>query len=457
MSMNADAKMWAPPKETRDFHYHITDVAVRRFRERVDAELKNLSERDLALVLDKRIFRAFELKREQAILVDGRSDQGALIAVVHVREGLECYAQLRMYRPNAYPPLRIEGGPAGAGLACINLLPLEAGSENFARGIWKPSLNRPFAEKSAAEKIQELVNNTIVPPRISTPGAPKAEPTTPGDVTMDADTSRKPTSAAHWPAGSTAAKERMAKARAAKATKPKQEKPMAKMKRAGGTGRPPGFKDPVKTQQRIDFAKAQLAIRPYMSIGGPDGLRKMMTDRFGVAVKAEILNQLRSEAQKASGKTGTAAIGRLKVNPKTGQPLNPKRRPSAPTSTVKPAGTLGKRQQYSDADRIAAVQAVLQSGKPPWAMAKELSLTPSALCRWMTNKSYVKAAMKEDGKSDQPKPVTTKFKIAVPTDMAGLAKELGQALQDEAEAVQILEDAKKRVSELLAAMQAARA
>lgn len=75
--------------------------------------------------------------------------------------------------------------------------------------------------------------------------------------------------------------------------------PKAETPRKGGTAPgykyPPGSRTREKANARETFARAQLMARPHMPIGGKDGLRQLMRDRFGVGLAWDTLATLKAE------------------------------------------------------------------------------------------------------------------------------------------------------------------
>lgn len=63
----------------------------------------------------------------------------------------------------------------------------------------------------------------------------------------------------------------------------------------------PGFKYPegAKTakarNERIEWARAQLRLRPHMPLNGPDGLKALVRSRFGVALSWDTMAELKEE------------------------------------------------------------------------------------------------------------------------------------------------------------------
>lgn len=81
--------------------------------------------------------------------------------------------------------------------------------------------------------------------------------------------------------------------------KPEPEKPAEGPARSVTTVSykyPDGAKTTKARNERTEWARAQLKLRPHMPIQGPDGLKTLMRHRFGVALTYDTLAELKREA-----------------------------------------------------------------------------------------------------------------------------------------------------------------
>jgi hypothetical protein len=79
---------------------------------------------------------------------------------------------------------------------------------------------------------------------------------------------------------------------------------------------PPNAKSHAARQERMEWARAQLKMRPHMTLSGPDSLKELLKQRFGVALQWEDLNMLREEARAALLKQETTPAPATKPEPK---------------------------------------------------------------------------------------------------------------------------------------------
>jgi hypothetical protein len=172
------AKAWKPPATTQDYRFWISEHAVKRFRERaLEPEMRSRTDRDLALLLDERIYGAISAKRCTVIVDADCPDVDTHVAVIESRTGMLHHVVLRVYKSNSYPLMRTIGGPGGSALAAITVLTESMAAENYAKGRWKVP-NRPMAGKLSLVKAADPP-----PPEVAddddeedpTPGKPKAK------------------------------------------------------------------------------------------------------------------------------------------------------------------------------------------------------------------------------------------------------------------------------------------
>lgn len=197
-------KQWTPPKAVRDFRYHITDIAAQRFRERVDDAIRTPSDHDTALQLDAKIQHAYDTKNVNDIVDASCPSEVTKIAQITLRPGVENYVVLRMVRPNSYPAPHTVGGPAGAALGAIDLVPIDLGQQRFANGHWKVAFRqlegpltkllreRPFEGRITEPAKQTFAEFANAPP-FPTSVLAVSDHVTQQGTTMDAQmTTRKP-------------------------------------------------------------------------------------------------------------------------------------------------------------------------------------------------------------------------------------------------------------------------
>lgn len=138
---------WQPPKTAREFRFWISQHAVERFRERgLEPELTSRTDRDVAMLLDERIYHAIVAKQQTDVIDSEMPDVDTKVVKIENRKGAAYYVVMRPYRPNAYPPMRVVGGPEGLAQAAITVLTEEMASTNFTTKRWYVP-NRPFASK----------------------------------------------------------------------------------------------------------------------------------------------------------------------------------------------------------------------------------------------------------------------------------------------------------------------
>lgn len=130
---------WKAPPSTRLFHFHISEHAVERFRQRVDEEHRARDNRDLAMLLDERIWVAYQAGQVQTIVDTESPKEMTKLVQIESRSGATQYVLMREARMAQYPKIGtlVPGGPAGAALAAITLLTQEQTTNNFASGKWR--------------------------------------------------------------------------------------------------------------------------------------------------------------------------------------------------------------------------------------------------------------------------------------------------------------------------------
>lgn len=163
-------KAWQPPKTNREFRFWISQHAVERFRERVEEEFRARTDRDLAMLLDERIYQALLAKQQTNVVDSEHPDVDTKVVKIDSRSGGVHYVVMRPYRANAYPPMRVIGGPQGLAQAAITVLTEDMATSNFSKGRWYVP-NRPFANKLHLVKPTEP---QATPPQVAE--APKAAP-----------------------------------------------------------------------------------------------------------------------------------------------------------------------------------------------------------------------------------------------------------------------------------------
>ncbi len=230
------AMAYKAPSNDKHFHFHITDHALERFRERVAEEHRALDQGALALLLDDRLWDAHQAGKFTEVVDGDRRDERTWIFQIEARTGHKHFVVTRKYHPGARPALPILGGPIGCALAAVTVLTSEMASANYANGIWRVP-DRRVAEKLAAAGI------TASPPK----GAPAAPP-----VLVIAP-----------------------------APEPIKER---KPRHATGT-----------LVERVHFAKEILRERPSISGYGPDGLSELVRAKFGVGMAWETITRLKEQ------------------------------------------------------------------------------------------------------------------------------------------------------------------
>lgn len=247
------AMAYRAPDHDRKFHFHITDHALERFRERVDEERRALNDGALALLLDERLWDAHQAKRFTEVVDRDRADQPTWIFEVEARSGRKQFVVMRRYYPGARPAMPTLSGSIGCPLAAITVLTSEMAAANYANGVWRVP-DRRVAEKLAAAGI--TVSAPKGAPSVAVPSAdsppPKVEPKVEDDrdLTDHEDNQIKPRT------------------------------------RGAATG---------TIVERIQFAKQVLRERPHINALGKDGLREVVRERFNVGMSWETITRLREQ------------------------------------------------------------------------------------------------------------------------------------------------------------------
>lgn len=173
----------AAPRLNREFRFHISIHAVERFRERAEDELRSCTDRDLALILDERVWAAISSDRATDVIDKGQPDENTKIVAIQMRVGQDMHVIMRVARPNGYPPLKTVGGPAGAALAAITVVTNEMAKRNYASGFWFVA-NRPGAGglrgSNLGQKIVTALADAPVDSAKKTTTPPLPEPATRG-------------------------------------------------------------------------------------------------------------------------------------------------------------------------------------------------------------------------------------------------------------------------------------
>lgn len=163
-------KAWQPPATNREFRFWISQHAVERFRERVEEEFRSRTDRDLAMLLDERIYQALLAKQQTDVIDSDYPDVDTKVVKIESRHGGTNFVVMRPYKASAYPPMRVVGGPQGLSQAAITVLTEEMATQNFTNGRWYVP-NRPFANKLQLVKPTEP---TPTPPPVAE--VPKTTP-----------------------------------------------------------------------------------------------------------------------------------------------------------------------------------------------------------------------------------------------------------------------------------------
>lgn len=224
------------PKDSREFHYHVTDHALERFRERVDEERRALPDRSLGLLLDERLWDAYQAKKFVEVVDRDRPTERTWIFEIEARSSRKNFVVMRRYHPGARPALPIMNGTIGCSLAAITVLTSEMAAANYANGLWRVP-NTVMAEKLAGIKAAPPAPPSVNMPSADSPPPKESEPAEP----------------------ETAARPR------------------------------------VSLVEKFRYAKEVLRERPNISALGKDGLSELVRERFGVGMSWETITRLREE------------------------------------------------------------------------------------------------------------------------------------------------------------------
>ena len=226
---------WKPPETSREFHFHISKHAVERFRERVDEEHCSSSNRDLAMLLDQRLWDALRSSPPHSEVIEDSEapDEVTHLVRIESRTGVNQFVVMRKMRLSQYPRMPMIAGPTGAALCAITLLTADMATNNFNNGKWRrpvKPLTQPLAEKLQAVKL----------PSATIPAADVPPP--------PAETE-------------------------------------AEVKSRGST------------VERISFARDILRRRPSISAQGADGLSELVRAEFGVGMSNAMIADIRRQME----------------------------------------------------------------------------------------------------------------------------------------------------------------
>lgn len=260
MTSNVPERPWKLPPEIKSFRYHISDLAVRKFRERCSNEHSGKSDHDVAMLIDQRIFEAIMDKRVTDVVDADFPDQDTKVVSITIRGGIghdqpiKNYAVMRTYKPNGYPSLRCVAGPGGIAPAVITLVTEDMGARNFSDNRWA-FVNRPLATKLA---------DIVITPQ------PQKEPPAPATKEIEMATT----------------------------TRPRSPQP----------SRPPKSMTSTQRMERINFARAQLMLRPSMPINGADGLKHMLKTRYGISLDHDTMSAIKLEVERTLVNHGNSPV-----------------------------------------------------------------------------------------------------------------------------------------------------
>lgn len=243
--------------------YFITSFVVDKYREYAEPESRDRGDHDLARLIDERITVALQNGRMQEV-VDADAPQVATkVALIESRNGRKCYVVMRPWQHRG-ANLRVVVGPEVERGALVTLAVVSEtfGGQRIMNGSWKmqTGFNPQLARKLAA----------AVPALPATAPAPAAEKESEDPKpTVDPERGRPP------------------------GTDPKPDR----APRRASLPRPAGTMSREATERRTQYARELLKQRPFMPMGGPDGLLTILRNTFGVGLSPDTINDLRKEAQ----------------------------------------------------------------------------------------------------------------------------------------------------------------
>ncbi|MGN6103995.1 MAG: hypothetical protein ACTHU0_02725 [Kofleriaceae bacterium] len=122
----------------RDARFWISNHAIRRLRERGEHAIQSMTDRDLAIVLDERLFDAFASEAYESVVDSKYPDVDTKVATIECRDSVKRFVVLRPYRPSEYPQMRTVVGPSSGSpaLAAITVLTMEMVTQNYHSKRW---------------------------------------------------------------------------------------------------------------------------------------------------------------------------------------------------------------------------------------------------------------------------------------------------------------------------------